>query len=92
MILGKEVSRCEEALSELNLESLSKRREDNFMSDVFSMNQVLCFRFEDLGYTRPTSICKHAQWKNSSYVCPINPESWCGDGKLINKVKKLEKF
>ena len=36
MILGKEVSRCEEALSELNFEILSKRREDNFMSDVFS--------------------------------------------------------
>ena len=51
MILGKEVSRCEEALSELNLESLSKRREDSFMSDVFSMNQVLCFSFEVLGYT-----------------------------------------
>ena len=50
MILGKEVSRCEEALSELNLESLSKRREDSSMSDVFPMNQVLRFRFEDLGF------------------------------------------
>ena len=60
------------------------------MANVFSMNQVLCFRFEDLGYNVLASISEHGQWKNSSYVCPLNPECWSRDGKLINQVRTIK--